>query len=359
MRAIGLLALFASIPFAAADTAKAKPPDPKPDAKTFLDHATLGQPIQVESLALVPIVGDGTKAEQDLLVLDEAMAEKLVRVTEFDEGNVNSLNLQNRADKPVFLLAGEVIIGGKQDRIIGRNTIIPAKTTQQVPVYCVEHGRWDNKTKEFTTAKALAHGRLRAQASYGGQQEVWNEVSAKNELRATKSSTDTYRKVASQQADGTNGKWEKRVDDAIAKLDDKTRDQMVGFAVALNGKVATIDVFESPKLFKKLQRKLVRSYVTEAVDVKAQKDAKAPTLVEVKTFVADAEKAKAEPSYDTAYAATVQKKGRSVGKSGVSYKHAAKAAPAGSKPGEAKPASSGDAEDAEAKPVYLNYQSHQ
>ena len=42
----------------------------------------------------------------------------------------------------------------------------------------------------------------------------------KNELRKTKTSTDTYRKVAAQQSDGTLAKWEKQVDGAIAKLPD-------------------------------------------------------------------------------------------------------------------------------------------
>jgi hypothetical protein len=347
MRAIGLLAILVSVPLIHADTGPSPTAKP-PEVKTFLDHAALLAPIQIESLALVPIVDAEKPADQDLLVLDEAMGKKLVRITEFDEGNVNSLNLQNRADKPVFLLAGEVIIGGKQDRIIGRNTIIPAKTTLQVPVYCVEHGRWDDKTKEFTTAGALAHGRLRAQASYATQQDVWNEVAEKNEKRATKSSTDTYRKVAAQQVDGTNKTWEKRVDDALAKLPAKDRDRMIGYAVSLNGKVATIDVFESPKLFRKLEKKLVRSYVTEAVDVKADNAAKPPTLGDIKTFVAEAEKVKAKPSYETIDATTTINLGDDVAKSTVGYK------PKKADRNAANPA----APPAAPAPVYENYQAH-
>jgi hypothetical protein len=275
-------------------------------------------------------------------VLDEAMAQHKVKIRELGDGSVNALSFVNSADKPVFVMAGEVILGGKQDRIIGRNTVIPAKTTLDVPVFCVEHGRWDGKTKDFTTAKALAHGRLRGRASYAEQQDVWNEVAAKNKARKTENASDTYRKVAQQQSDGTLTTMEQQIDQALAKLPEADRARMVGYAVALNGAVATVDVFGSPALFKKLEAKLVRSYLTEAIDVAAAKDVKPPTQADIKAFIADAEQAQEQPSYDTDAASTAIKRGAHAAKARVEYK-AAKGTPAA-------PAT------APAKPVYENYQ---
>jgi hypothetical protein len=195
-------------------------------------------------------------------------------------------------------------------------------TTQTVPVFCVEHGRWTGTTSQFTTANALAHGRLRGHASFDTQQDVWNEVATKNAARKTTSSTDTYRKVAQQEADGSlGGTWEKQVDVALAKLPDADRKNLIGFAVAVDGKVATIDRFSSPALFAKLERKLVRSYITEAVDVKST-GKKAPTADDVKTFISDAEKAKAEPAYETTAATGELKKGHVSAKAKVMYKPA-------------------------------------
>ena len=274
---------------------------------TATDSTRMLDAIQVDSLQLLPIVSTKpAKVDKtELLVLDEAMAKKLVKIKEVDEGSVNNLTLTNNAGQPLFLLAGEMIIGGKQDRIIGRNTIIPAKTTQQVPVFCVEHGRWEGKTGEFTTAKVLAHGRLRGKASFDSQGAVWDEVHATNEKRKTTSDTDTYRNV-----EQTLGKVEDKVASAIAKLPADQRAQLVGFAVAINGKIETVDVFNSHALFAKLQDKLVRSYVADAVDVATQKDAKAPTAADVKAFIADANKGEAEHSYDTKASHTfVNKKG--------------------------------------------------
>jgi len=303
--ATGLLAL----PFLAL-TASADPP--KQDPQKLSDKAALLAPIQIDSLTLTPIVATGAPAKQELVVLtlDEAFASKQVSIREKEDQSVNALTLTNKSNQPLFMLAGEVIIGGKQDRIIGANTIIPAKSTQAVPVYCVEHGRWQGETTEFTSGKALAHGRLRGKASYAAQGEVWQEVAAKNELRKTTNATDTYRKVATQQSDGTLGKQEKAVNDALAKVPAADRGRMIGYVVALNGHVATVDMFTSPGLFKKLEPKLVRSYLTEAVDIAAEKDIKAPNANDVKQFMADAAKAKEERSYENAYSGTTVQKGQ-------------------------------------------------
>lgn len=310
------------------------PPLPAKIASDPLANATLLAPIQVESLTLTPIVANGAehKSEIAVLTLDEAMDRKQVVIREAPNEDVNNLILVNRSSQPLFVLAGEVILGGKQDRIIGSNTIIPAKTTQQVPVFCVEHGRWDNSGKTFKSARALAHGRLRGQASHEAQGDVWKEVAAKNQARKTTNRTDTYRTVAQQQQNGTLKTWEKQVEAARAKIPAADRARMIGYVVALNGKVATVDLFQSPALFAKLESKLVKSYVTEAIDIIATKDAKPPTTAEVKGFIDDAESAEEERSYDTGAASTMRKKGAKAAKSKVVHKPVGKAEPAPAAP---------------------------
>ncbi len=320
-KATGLLAVLALSGCDRATADKA-PPKPAPDPTLALDaHARLLPPVRVESLALSPIVStDPPGNDPEMLVLDEAMPKKLVEIKELPGGSVNALQLANNADKPLFLLAGEVILGGKQDRIIGSNTIIPAKTTQDVPVFCVEHGRWQGASNEFTTANALAHGRLRGHASFDSQQAVWAEVAAKNQVRKTETATGTYRQVAQQETAGPTLEWQSKIDAAIAKLDPADRDQLVGFAVAVNGQVATIDRFSSPKLFGKLRSKLERSYITEALDVPADPSAKLVSAADVRAFIADAEKPAAEPAYETGAATSELKKGAYAAKARVMTK---------------------------------------
>jgi hypothetical protein len=335
--AIRLLAI--SLCVASTVHAEAPKTAPKAPPKDPLAGTKMLAPIQVDSLTLTPIVTDAPAGPKvDVLVLDEAMASKKVRIKEIESESVNNLTFINKSEQPVFILAGEVIIGGKQDRIIGANTIIPANTTQTVPVFCVEHGRWDDSSKEFTTAKALAHGRLRGKANYAAQSEVWSEVAATNERKKTKSESDTYRTVAQQQSNGTLATQQKKVDAAIAKVAADDRAKMIGYVVSLNGKVATVDMFQSPALFKKLEPKLLRSYITEAVDIVAAKDVKPPSPKMVLDFIDDAEKGANEEAYSTKAAKSYRKSGKATGKSSVVL----------------------DADDAAASPeapaVYKNYQ---
>jgi len=319
--AIGLLAISLLVATVHADTKAPAPAPPKPDPSAISERAAMLAPIQIESLTLTPVVSIAAPSgkDADMLVLDEAMVTKQVTIAENDRESVNNLTLNNSSGKPLFVLAGEVIVGGKQDRIIGANTIIPPKTMLSVPVYCVEHGRWDNTSRVFSTANALAHGRLRGKASFEAQGEVWKEVAETNAKRKTTNATDTYRTVARQQSDGTLKEWQKKVDEALARLPAADRARMIGYVIALNGQVATVDIFQSPALFKKLEPKLLRSYVTEAVAVPADKAARAPTPVEVKAFMADADKAAERRAYETKAAQTKVKKGERASKASVDF----------------------------------------
>src|SRR5262249_14073685 len=112
---------------------------PKKPRQLLDDKAALLDPIQVDSLTLTPIIATDAgmpKDNLDVLTLDEAFTLKKVAIKEQPSQTVSSLTLTNNADRPLFLLAGEVILGGKQDRIIGQNTIVDAKTMMSVPVFC-------------------------------------------------------------------------------------------------------------------------------------------------------------------------------------------------------------------------------
>jgi hypothetical protein len=288
-----LLALVLALGATAAHADDAK----KPSKDDALDaHTRLGAPLSFKNLTLIPIFtlapADPKAKGADYLTLDEAFDADLVRVREQSDESVNQLTLENRSDRPLFVMSGEVILGGKQDRIIGKDRLIPPKKTLAVEVFCVEHGRWteDKKDKRaFRSAKVLAHTSLRLKASYDGQSDVWDEVAAKNEKRSTRNDTDTYRAVT---ADKATAKSVREYADfftpALAKLPE--RDRLVGFAVVMNGELVGVESFGSPKLFAKLRDKLLRSYYTEAMDLPAPADARAlakvPTGKDVRDFVA-------------------------------------------------------------------------
>lgn len=250
-------------------------------------------PITYQNLTLMPIVSRTPAGPEDYLVLDEGMKKGVVQVVEKkDGGDVNNLVLANRSEQPLFLMAGEVIIGGKQDRIIGKDTVVPPRTTETVPVFCVEHGRWGGRKATFSTANALAHTELRKSAKYKKQGDVWNEVKSKNAKRAKSNATDTYRHVAADKKGG-KGKlvaYRRHFERALAAH--PQRAQIVGFVVAVNGKVAAIESFGSARLYAKLSDKLLTSYFVEAVDQPVVAGARAPDAGTVAKFTAAARRAR-------------------------------------------------------------------
>jgi hypothetical protein len=290
-----------------------RPAPPAPATVVLEGGVSVLAPISYKNLTLLPVAAPAATAapaspDKDYLVLDEGMKSGRVKVIEKgDDGSVNELILSNSSDKPVFLMAGEVVIGGKQDRIIGKDTVIPANSTEPVPVFCVEHGRWSGRKAEFAAADSLAHTELRKSAKFKSQQDVWQEVSVKNAARGASNDTDTYRAVATGErgVKASIAGYERHFAAALAPV--RKQHRLIGFVVVMNGKVAAIEKFGSPALFRKLEPKLLRSYFVEAVDHPVPAVApKLPSGDDIKRFATRAKKARKSEVHKAKAARTLQ-----------------------------------------------------
>ena len=124
------------------------------------------------------------------LTLDDALARGVTEITEVSEaGSVPQLRLLNRGDEPVFLLDGEELIGAKQNRILNLSILAPGRTNLEIPVSCVEQGRWSWRAGGFSSADRVIYAKLRrsnAEAVSGSlastrdrrgdQGKVWDEA---------------------------------------------------------------------------------------------------------------------------------------------------------------------------------------
>src|SRR5581483_2266553 len=156
-------------------------------------------PAIYENLAVYFIHGP-SKAGPVPLTLEEALRGGKVRVRE--TGNVNSLEVENLGDEPVFIQAGDIVKGGKQDRTLTVSLLLPPKSGA-VPIasFCVEHGRWSPRAAEnaaqFNSAAAIvpSHAtKLAMQAPVPAspdrpvnetgirQQRVWDSVAAAQQM---------------------------------------------------------------------------------------------------------------------------------------------------------------------------------
>lgn len=284
-KTVAVLSMAGMLVFAvSADEARAK-------GFSLDKHRKVLTPVTYKNLTLFPVVSTRKGAPTKYIVLDDGMKRGLVKVHERKGGGtVSRLKLSNRSNKPLFLMAGEVIVGGKQDRIIGKDTIIGARSSEDVPVFCVEHGRWSGRKASFSTAKALGHMELRKRAKFASQGAVWKEVAKKNAMRKLSNKTQTYRHVAS-------GKKFKQSIDAYARffaraLGRRKHARQVGFIVAFNGKIVAVELFGSSQLFHQMRGKLLRSYYVEAIDRAVKKNAHLPKATDVRKFMARAKRAR-------------------------------------------------------------------
>src|SRR5437764_4813372 len=111
---------------------------------------TIGQPERYAALSVYPAKADRVGRAIHYLILDEAIKTGAFRITEVsDSGTVPHLRAINEMTNPVFLLDGEQLIGAKQNRVLNLSLMLAAKSESEIPVACVEAGRWRSETREF------------------------------------------------------------------------------------------------------------------------------------------------------------------------------------------------------------------
>jgi hypothetical protein len=178
--------------------------------------------------------------------------------------------LFNRSGKKLILLSGEMVVGGKQDRIVQKDALIPpSKDPIPMDVFCVEQGRWHGQQASFAPAPNVAAGASGALADPtvrgaaqggGGQGKVWEEVDAKNRKASAQTSSNAYQATLnSQKAKAEAGAYVKAIEAAFPKKG------AVGAVVAVNGRLVWVDCFVDAGLFYRYWPKLIQSYVVEAV----------------------------------------------------------------------------------------------
>jgi hypothetical protein len=289
------------------------------------------KPIESGDLTLFPVVrDDGRSLPADQFVtLDEGLKNGEVEVTEagkvrglarsrggalprgYEGDQVNTLVLVNNSKRPLLLLAGEIVTGGKQDRVIATDRIVPAGADPiDLSVFCIEHGRWTESSAKFgATAKVpgesfMVQPTVRQQAMVAkDQQQVWNSVrgAITSMAMAAAPSADANAGVYS----GTTGPNQSHVEGGIssplpsangalgttsyakamqtpavsAKVDQEAaglaqsheqslattlrEEHAVGVVVAVRGEVIWADIFSDPGLLAQYWTKLVRSYAAE------------------------------------------------------------------------------------------------
>lgn len=252
-----------------------------------------GEPIRYHNLSLVPVGTTKKGPFQKYTLLEQGIEAKTLKVRELNgqsgAAQVPAVEVLNTGQQPVYLLGGEMILGGKQDRIISKDTVVPnSKKWVKVAVFCVEQGRWRGQNMRFKSGGALAHVALRKAAMLGNQSGVWAEVARKNLQHGTQSSTSTYRRtIQNASLRAKISPYRKQIAKHLPK-----DIPLAGMVFAINGKIQVADLLGNPLLYASLQNKLLSAYILEALGQQVVRNA--PTLSKgaAQQFLYNARKAK-------------------------------------------------------------------
>jgi hypothetical protein len=275
-------------------------------APAFADTAPrISGPFTHANLAIYLVHGASAPGAPPL-TLAEAVARKLVVVHE--TGDVNSLAVENRGDAEVFVQSGDIVKGGKQDRVLTVSLLLPPRSPR-VPIaaFCVEQGRWTPRGTEsaaaFESASSAVPSRdaklaMKAPApgSVGGrgdvaqrQQGVWSEV-AKTQDKLTRSLGAPVAAAESRSSLPLaleNGALGAARRDYVAALRGagERGDDVVGYVFAVNGRLNSGDVYASNALFRKMWAKQLDAAATEAIGDGAAPSGAPPTVEAVAAFL--------------------------------------------------------------------------
>lgn len=234
---------------------------------------SIGSARQHLNLTLFPLLAPGAAdLPYDLLV--DAVAAGTTSIGEVGQGTVPSLQAKNTADRAVLVLDGEQLIGARQNRMTNRSILLPAHSTTEIPVYCMEQGRWHfesdamqpapqhspakvrRRARETEARHAVAGGSSPLSMLREAQGDVWNDVAETLHAMGASSST--------RDLDAAFTASVQRMDEWLGAF---PRDAgQVGLLAFVAGAPLGMDVIGAPRLYERLHDRLLRGYIMDAFE---------------------------------------------------------------------------------------------
>ncbi|MCA8913044.1 MAG: hypothetical protein KDB82_15190 [Planctomycetes bacterium] len=203
--------------------------------------------------------------ETRTLTLEEALDAKVCTIRE--TGISQSVVAEVTGKQPVLLLTGDLLVGGRQDRLVARSVMLEPGTTV-VPVFCAEISRWTAEDAKYDPLFKCDAGSPQADLNVkaamfqqGTQPAVWSAISQVNGTldAPDPNGTGAYRHAFEKP------KTQTAIDVMVAKGRKVMDTFTVGFAVYRGDGLVAADLFDSTLLLRKVADKLLRGYAMTAV----------------------------------------------------------------------------------------------
>lgn len=262
-------------------------------------------PYAYKNLTIFLIHGKNETTKRNIITLQEAMKLKVFRVYETSE--VNELMVENISTQfDVFIQSGDIVKGGKQDRVLAISVIIPARSGRvSIDAFCVESGRWEKRkgedAQQFSSSEERIVSKDLKVAANGArsQQEVWSKVAEAQKKLSSNTGVDVTANASgtSLQLALENGKVAANADEYVRKLSALIKDKpdVIGYAFAVNGDINSADIYVSNHLFTKLWPRMLKAAAIEAVaEGNSATATPSPKPSAIEAFLSDTDKGKAK-----------------------------------------------------------------
>ena len=225
----------------------------------------VGEGVVVGGLRVFPLTSE--KASGPPYVTGpEAYEAGLIEVSELDPPEVPLLSVTNLADVPILLVEGELLFGGDQDRTMNVTVLCPPRSLIDVPVSCVEAGRWGSRRAMFASNRH-APGSLRAAKTSNleprmgespsrrsDQHRVWDEVERQSIAHGVDSETSALQDVQSEVAD--------RMADDLDRIEPVFG--QIGVVCTVGDEIVGMDLFDKPTTLETYLRGIIAGHALDA-----------------------------------------------------------------------------------------------
>jgi len=232
-------------------------------------EASLGTAERHEHLTIFPILV-GEERSLPHVLLQDALKSGVLTIKEKGSGTVPLLKAKNKGPYPILILDGEQLIGAKQNRITNRSIVLAPESVTEIPVSCMEQGRWHHVSKTFSPGPHHAPSKVRRharrveasapEASYrdleSAQGAVWDEIRSFGAKLGGSSSTGALDAVFDHHEDDLES-WIT----AFPLLD-----LQVGLLAFSGPEPLGMDALGTPSLYAPLHRRLLTGYVMDALE---------------------------------------------------------------------------------------------
>ncbi|HPP16451.1 MAG TPA: hypothetical protein PKW19_06585 [Dictyoglomaceae bacterium] len=237
------------------------------EIRDYVQKIRLGEVQKYENVAMIPLFMEIEKVP-NFITLEEALKTQKFFIKEVSKsGMVPNLKVVNKLDVPVFIMDGEELKGGRQNRVLNTSILVQKNSEVIIPVSCTEQGRWHYSSETFEEPDYVIPSDIRKHKNEAvfnslinegnfesDQGKIWDEIYKYHEKHAVHSNTGALRDVLDKQ----KGTLEEKIQSFHYIKEQK------GIMVFVNGKVDGLDVISLSSAYELLHNKLVESYILRA-----------------------------------------------------------------------------------------------